>query len=296
MSKESEVEKTARFTRHVIQLVIIIVIIIAVIIGSVFIIGLYEARQTINSLEQAIPVTTITAPNTITVNIPFSVTITTNQIKIYSNIQYVITGDGFNTGIDPNSGTITAKTSTVQVTINENEYQNLAEDDGYYNSLPNSLNDTLGVILTSGAYFVGSADTNIVISYNQVGQTPPTIVQPTPAPTPAPTLTLTIANQKVFIDQAFPVTITLSNYNLPCQYSVVISHDNNYGDGYMLDSGEMTTDTITVQTWILSSYGGGSFDGNNTQAVLIANVSPEGIFSNLPTLQQSINIVINPTA
>ena len=80
MQQESEVEKTAKFTRHVIQGIIVIVIIIAVIIGSVFVVGFYEVHQTISTLNQAIPLTTIkTATQDVTVNVPFTVTITTNQ-------------------------------------------------------------------------------------------------------------------------------------------------------------------------------------------------------------------------
>ncbi len=163
--RESEVEKTARFTRHAIQAIIVIAIIIAVVIGSIILIGLYEVHQTVNSVNQAMPLTTIkVSTQDVTVNVPFTVTITTNQIKNYNDIYYSISGYGSDyTGINPPySGMITTKTLTFQMVITENDYQNL----NYANIAGAGIgyiSTDLTVMLTSGAYNIGVAYTNINI-------------------------------------------------------------------------------------------------------------------------------------
>ena len=172
MIKDSEVEKTARFARHVIQAIIVIVIIIAVLIGSIILIGLYEVHQTVNqvnqvvnSFNQAMPLTTINvSTQDVTVNVPFTVTIATNQIKNYNDIYYSISGYGSDyTGINPPySGMITTKTLTFQMVITENDYQNL----NYANIAGAGIgyiSTDLTVMLTSGAYNIGVAYTNINI-------------------------------------------------------------------------------------------------------------------------------------
>ena len=233
MQQESEVEKTAKFTRHVIQGIIVIVIIIAVIIGSVFVVGFYEVHQTISTLNQAIPLTTIkTATQDVTVNVPFTVTITTNQNS--ANTQYSIY---CHDNVQLASGIMTKKTLTLQLEITSNQYQTIAKDD-LYSQIPNSLSESIVVLLIEGNINLGGASTNIVInnpSTPVTNQTPNPTVQPTPplliTPTPTPTITLAMSSQKVFINQPFSITITVNNYNLPCKYSIWISHDNNFWNG-----------------------------------------------------------------
>jgi len=127
--------------------------------------------------------------------------------------------------------------------------------------------------------------------------TMPNLATPTliPTPTPNPTVSLTMSNQTVFTNQPFNITITVTNYNLPCQYNIVLSQDNSFSDGYILNYGDMTTSTITIQTVISDTFGNCLFDASNTQAFLIVSVNQGNLF-NSHSLQQATSILMNPTS
>ena len=57
----------------------------------------------------------------------------------------------------------------------------------------------------------------------------------------------------------------------------------------MLNNGELTTKTTSIQTEIGQTIGGWSFDSNNTQAVIIVNANVGNYYT--PAVLQTINIL-----
>lgn len=149
------------FRKVSVNRILIFSLIVVTIIGSIILVDM--------SLNQP-TVTMKTSTKDVTVNVPFSVTISTNRYAKNTQYEYVVNGYG-----NQISAWMTKKTMIINVTITENDYQQLLEGQGIWGPdwnkpIPNSVKTTLTLEIDHFTYGVtnpvsdGTASINIVVN------------------------------------------------------------------------------------------------------------------------------------